>query len=104
MARNLRCLLGRHQWCTVTNAGGYDADCWVCGKPRRIKARVVHRDVKAQYDAARARDEALGIRDGYVLAHMSTAPFATLRASGSGGYSVRPRRRGSRRARARDTS
>jgi hypothetical protein len=103
MARNLRCLLGRHQWCTVTNAGGYDADCWVCGKPRRIKARVVHRDVKAQYDAARARDEALAVRDSYVLA-TGTGPFETLRASGPGGYPVRPRRRGSRRARARDTS
>ena len=104
MARNLRCLLGRHQWCTVTNAGGYDADCWVCGKPRKIKARVVHRDVKAQYDAARARDEALAIRDSYVLTHLATTPFETLRASGSGVVPVRPRRRGSRRARARDKS
>ena|SRR5690349_22950610 len=103
MTRNLRCLLGRHEWCTVTNAGGYDADCWVCGKARRVKARVVHRDVKAQYDAARARDEAFASRDSFVLAN-GTAPIATLRASGSIAYPVRPRRRGSRRARARDTS
>ena len=58
MTRTLRCLLGRHQWRAVTMAGGYDADCWICGRHRRVKARVVHRDVKAQYDAARARDEA----------------------------------------------
>lgn len=104
MARTLRCLIGRHQWCTVTDAGGYDADCWVCGKHRRVKAGDVHRDVKAQHEAARARDEALASRDSirYVFAN-GGAPIATLRASGSGGFSVRPRRAG-RRARARDTS
>ena len=103
MARTFRCLVGRHQWCAVTNVGGYDADCWVCGKHRRVKAAVVHRDVKAQYDAARARDEALANRDSYVLAS-GTAPIATLRASGAAGFSVKPRRRGKRRARAHDKS
>jgi hypothetical protein len=68
VARNLRCLVGRHQWCAVTNAGGYDADCWVCGKQRRVKAAAVHRDVRARYEAARARDQALANRDSYVLA------------------------------------
>ena len=95
MARNFRCLVGRHQWCAVTVAGGYDADCWACGKRRRVKATTVHRDVKAQYDAARARDEAFANRDSYVLSSGS-APIATLRASGSTGYSVKPRRRGKR--------
>jgi hypothetical protein len=103
MARNFRCLVGKHQWCAVTNAGGYDADCWVCGKQRRVKARVVHRDVKARYEAARARDEAFASLDSYALA-LGAAPIATLRESGTVGFPVRPRRRGVRRGRARNTS
>ena len=103
MARTLRCLVGRHQWCTGTSVGRYDADCWVCGKARRVKARVVHRDVKAQYDAARARDEAFASMDSYVLA-LGAAPIATLRESGAVGFPVRPPRRGHRRARAQNTS
>ena len=63
MARNLRCLAGRHQWCAVTTAGGYDADCWVCGKHRRAKAADVPGRAKAQDEADRARETAYALRD-----------------------------------------
>jgi hypothetical protein len=91
MTGTFRCLVGRHQWCEVTIAGGYDADCWACGKHRRVKARDVHRSAKAQYDAARARDEAFASRDSFVF--VSGIVIASQREAGPIGSSSVPRRR-----------
>jgi hypothetical protein len=63
MARTLGCLLGRHQWCIASSAGGDDADCWNCGKRRRKKVGAAHPSTTERRAAARARDEAFAIRD-----------------------------------------
>jgi hypothetical protein len=65
MAKKLGCFVGWHQWyiASRSGSGGGEADCWNCGKQRRKQAGAVHLSTTDRRDAARARDEALAIRD-----------------------------------------